>query len=384
LRHYIENQVKNIEGANILFIRKKFEVTAAEGKPDEPAEYKETTQDEAGNTIDPNSYLVPVGQAENLAKEFADVKTITPRYWIDGEYITLDGAKKYQVRLGTISEGITQKVEAGKTIDSAGQIILPLALAKAFDENVSSLVGKNVTVGYEVEQPLAIKTETLKTVGVATKGFMENSASFVDTQTARKIYDDQQGKSVNYNKFDSFTLQLKNGRDEKAVEALKAKLDEKGFTADSYADRQKRTYDGIGILQIGLNFFAFIALLAASFGIVNTLVIAVLERTKEIGLQKALGMGRGKVFMLFSIESVLIGFWGAVLGIVSAIGVGVITNIILARAFFESFEGYSLFVFTLRSILFVVALVCAIAFLAGVLPAFRASRLNPIEALRYE
>ena len=384
LRDYIENQVKNIEGANILFVRKKFEVPAAEGKPGEPEEYKEITQDEAGNTIDPNSYLVAVGQAENLAKEFTDIKTVTPRYPIDGEYITLDGAKKYQVRLGTLSEGITQKVEAGKTVDGAGQIILPLGLAKAFDENVAALVGKKLTVGYKVEQPLAIKTETLKIVGVATKGFMENSASFVDTQTARKIYDDQQGKSGNYNKFDSFTLQLKNGADEKAVEALKAKLDEKGFTADSYADRQKRTYDGIGILQIGLNFFAFIALLAASFGIVNTLVIAVLERTKEIGLQKALGMGRGKVFMLFSIESVLIGFWGAVLGIVSAIVVGVITNIFLARTYFESFEGYSLFVFTLRSILFVVALVCAIAFLAGVLPAFRASRLNPIEALRYE
>jgi len=384
LRDYVENQVKNIEGKDILFIRKKFVEPESETKPDEPAEYKEATQDEAGNTIDPNSYLVPLGQAENLSKGLTDVKTITPRYPIDGEYITLDGTKKYQVGLGTLSEGMTQKVETGKTIDGTGQIILPLSLAKAFDENINALVGKNVTIGYKVEQPSAMKTETLKIVGVATKGFLANFNSFIDTQTARKIYDEQQGKSGNYNKFDSFTLQLKSGADEKAVEALKTKLEEKGFSADSYADRQKRTYDGIGILQIGLNFFAFIALLAASFGIVNTLVIAVLERTKEIGLQKALGMGRGKVFMLFSIESVLIGFWGAMSGIVSAIFVGVITNIFLARTYLESFEGYSLFVFTFKSIVFVLVLVCAIAFLAGVLPAFRASRLNPIEALRYE
>ena len=109
-----------------------------------------------------------------------------------------------------------------------------------------------------------------------------------------------------------------------------------------------------------------------------------MERTKEIGLQKALGMGRGKVFLLFSLESVLIGFWGATLGIVVGIVIGTISNIILARTYLESFEGYNLFAFKPLSIIFVILLVCIIAFLAGVLPAFRASRLNPIEALRYE
>ena len=137
-------------------------------------------------------------------------------------------------------------------------------------------------------------------------------------------------------------------------------------------------------MQIGLNFFAFIALLAASFGIINTLVIAVMERTKEIGLQKALGMGRGKVFLLFSLESILIGFWGAVAGIVGGVVIGTITNIILGKTYLESFEGYNLFSFKPFSIIFVTLLVCIIAFLAGVLPAYRASRLNPIEALRYE
>ena len=101
-------------------------------------------------------------------------------------------------------------------------------------------------------------------------------------------------------------------------------------------------------------------------------------------MQKALGMGRGKIFFLFSLESILIGFWGAMFGIVAGIVIGTIANFYLARTYLESFEGYSLFVFTLPSILFVLILVCAIAFVAGVLPALRASRLNPIEALRYE
>ncbi len=384
LRDYIENQVKNLEGNKILFVHKKFPSEENEDKkPDAPREYKESTQDTAGNVIDPNSFNVSLVQMESVVKEMSEIKSVTPHYAIDGEYITLDGDKKYRVGLGTLSEGIVQKTEAGKTIDGANQIMLPLSLAKAFNENISQLIGKTATIAYKTGQNGEIKTVPLKIVGVSTKGFMANFNSFVDTQTARKIYDQQQSQLPDYNKFSSFTLQL-NSANEAQISAVKNRLDEQGFSADSFADRQKRTYDGISIIQIGMNLFAFIALLAASFGIINTLIIAVLERTKEVGLQKALGMNRGKIFMLFSLESILIGFWGAALGIISGIVIGSIANFYLARTYLESFEGYSLFVFTPWAILFVLILVCLIAFIAGVMPAFRASRLNPIEALRYE
>ena len=165
---------------------------------------------------------------------------------------------------------------------------------------------------------------------------------------------------------------------------MKKTLLEKGFSAETFADQQKQIYDAIGIFKVAMGLVAFIALFAASFGIINTLVIAVLERTREIGLQKALGMGRGKIFAIFSLESVLIGFWGAMLGTVAGIIIGLIANQVLINLYSESFEGYRLFVFTIPSILLVTLLVCTIAFLAGVLPAIRASRLNPIESLRYE
>jgi putative ABC transport system permease protein len=383
LRDYVENQVKNLEGNNILFVQKKFQTPDEGRKVDEPVEYQETTQDSAGNVIDPNSFTFGVSQLEGLKSEIPEIKSITPRYAMKGEYITLDGTKKYQLNLGMLSEGVRQKVEAGSTITGTGEIIIPLELGRKFSPDITQLIGKTVTIGYKAGQLGEMQTLQLKIVGVATKGFMANVNCFVDAETARAIYDDQQRMSDSYNKFAGFTFQLDTENDKKIAE-IKKKLDENGFRAETFADQKKRTYDAIGIFQIGMNFFAFIALLAASFGIINTLVVAVMERTKEIGLQKALGMGRGKVFLLFSLESVLIGLWGAMLGVVIGMSIGVFANLFLAATYLGSFEGYNLFSFRFFSIIWVVGLVCVIAFLAGVMPALRASRLNAIEALRYE
>ena len=383
LRNYVETQVKNIEGNKVLFVsRKSPDAEDEDVKPGEPSEYKEVVEDESGNKFDPNSGLISYDQIQPVVAEVPEVKSITPAYRMNPEYITL-GEKKYQIGLGMLSEGLVQKLETGKMFDGKNQVILPLHLARAFDENIGRLVGKIVTIGYKTETSDEMRTKQLKIVGVATKGMMANFNAFVDAETAKEIYTEQYRENKNYDKFFRFTLQL-NSSEVKVMESVKEKLEEEGFMAISYADIEKRTYDGIGILQIGLNLFAFIALLAASFGIINTLIIAVMERTKDIGLQKALGMGRGKIFLLFSLESIFIGFWGAVLGIVAGILVGSIANVYMASTYLESFEGYSLFVFTPFAIIFVMVLVSVIAFLAGVLPAYRASRLNPIEALRYE
>ena len=318
---------------------------------------------------------------DSALRDVTNVKSVTPRYAISGEYFTIDDQKKYRVELGMLSDGITQKTEAGKTITGAGQIVIPVGLARALDEKIENLVGKTATIAYK-DQTDQLKKIPLTIVGVATKGFMTNTSSFVDSETAKLIHFDQKHEE-GFDKFYGFSVQLESA-DTAKINTAKGLLESRGFTATTMADNQKRTYDALGIFKIGMSLIALIALLAASFGIINTLVIAVLERTKEIGLQKALGMGRGKIFAIFSLESVLIGFWGALLGTVVGIVVGLIVNKVLLTAYAESFEGFTLFVFTLPSIAIVMALVCGIAFVAGVMPAIRASRLNPIESLRYE
>lgn len=383
LRDYIDQEVKSNEGENIIFVQKKFERQAEDSNPDGVREYKEPSETTTANRFDRNSFYMDTAQLEAIKSTIPEIKTITPNYYMESEWISFDGNKKYYAGVSMLSEGVRQKVEVGQTTVGANQIIVPYNLAKTINPDLKQLIGQTATIGYKVKPGDQVKTLSLEIVGIATKGFMINYSAFVDANTARQIYEDQQRSEENFNKFSRFTVQLDTTNEAK-INEVKTKLAEQGLEASSFADLDKRKYDGIGVLQIGLGFFAFISLLAASFGIINTLVVAVIERTKEIGLQKALGMSKGKIFTLFSLESILIGFWGGVLGVVGGIVVGKLTNFVLATTYSASFEGYSLFSFHLFSIFWVMLLVCAIAFFAGVMPAFRASRLNPIEALRYE
>ncbi|HQD22195.1 MAG TPA: FtsX-like permease family protein [Arachnia sp.] len=140
----------------------------------------------------------------------------------------------------------------------------------------------------------------------------------------------------------------------------------------------------IDTIVLVLNGFAAIALVAAGFGIINTLLMSVQERTREIGLMKAVGMGSGRVFALFSSEAAFIGFLGSLVGVVGAMIVGALVSGTLAETLLADLPGLTLFTFTPGSILLVIVGIMALAFLAGTLPAARAAGKNPVDALRYE
>ena len=133
-----------------------------------------------------------------------------------------------------------------------------------------------------------------------------------------------------------------------------------------------------------LNAFAIIALLAASFGIVNTLYMSVQERTREIGLMKAMGMGSCRVFSLFSLEAIVLGFLGSTLGVVVAMATGSLVSSALANSLLSGLPGLTLIAFDPISIALIIGLVTAIGFVAGTLPAARAANADPVNSLRYE
>lgn len=161
-------------------------------------------------------------------------------------------------------------------------------------------------------------------------------------------------------------------------------LGEAGMVASTVEDQLGMFRTVIDAVIWILNTCAVIALLAASLGIVNTLLMSVQERTREIGLMKAMGMSGPKVFGLFSLEAVFIGLLGAVLGVATGVAGGSWVARVLAEGFLAGLPGLSLFAFQAPSLALIAGAVLAIAFTAGTFPAIRAARKDPITALRHE
>jgi len=118
----------------------------------------------------------------------------------------------------------------------------------------------------------------------------------------------------------------------------------------------------------------FLALLVGAFGIANIMLISVTERTKEIGIMKAVGASNGEIIQLFLAESVFLGIAGAAIGIPLGLGVGY-AGARYAEVGFELPFGW---------VGLALVMGMSIGIVAGLYPAWRAARVDPIEALRYE
>ena len=153
-----------------------------------------------------------------------------------------------------------------------------------------------------------------------------------------------------------------------------AVTDDENFFIDKSDSIAQSLLTNLGFLEKGTIGIAFITLIGAALGLMNIMLVAVNERTKEIGLTKALGATRKDIRSQFLYESVLISLMGAFAGIVMGILVGNIVAVLLKTGFVVPWMWVGIAV-----------VVCtAVGLLAGLIPAVKASKLDPIVALRYE
>ena len=144
-------------------------------------------------------------------------------------------------------------------------------------------------------------------------------------------------------------------------------------------------------IDLMLFIFVGIILLALGFGIVNTMLMVVLERTKELGMLMAIGMNRRKVFKMILLETVMLSLTGGVLGMILSLGAIAIfkENGLNLNAFAEGFEGmgYASIIYPTISVINYIEVTLMVVFtgiLASIYPARRATKLNPAEAVRSE
>lgn len=150
-------------------------------------------------------------------------------------------------------------------------------------------------------------------------------------------------------------------------------------TAEQTVGDYKSIVNGILLL---LNLLAAVAIAAAMFGIINTLMMSIQERTRQIGMFRALGMARGRIFASVALEAALL----SIIGSVVAVGLGVATGRVLGPAALDlaglDLPGLRLFEFSSVSLAFIVVGVTLASLLAAMPPALRAARMDPMDALR--
>ncbi|OQW98525.1 MAG: hypothetical protein BWK68_00465 [Elusimicrobia bacterium A5] len=140
------------------------------------------------------------------------------------------------------------------------------------------------------------------------------------------------------------------------------------------ADIQETITSTVKTFSYLLGSIAFISLLVGGIGIMNIMLVSVTERTREIGLRKAVGADNNDILFQFMIESVVICILGGLIGIM----LGSLISVILSK-----FAGWSTSI-SMSSVLLAFTFSVAIGLIFGIWPAKKASQLNPIDALRYE
>jgi len=310
----------------------------------------------------------------------APVKSVT----ID--YVQAPGGDPYVARAGSLVAGQTPQMGAGVAPDDGSQalqVALPDALVEPMGfADAAAAVGATVTIA--VTDPVRTQHTVEATVTGVTEEAFGSTTTLTTNAALEAALSAAQNTGVPADQLDRYASASATMAAGANVTDVKAALTDAGYTGTTVAD-QLGTFEAVinGIVLV-LNAFAIIALLAASFGIVNTLLMSVQERTREIGLMKAMGMGSGRVFSLFSLEAIFIGLLGSALGAVVAIGVGTAVSAQLATSLFSDLPGLQLIAFDPVSIVVTTLAVMGIAFLAGTLPAARAARADPVESLRYE
>ena len=316
---------------------------------------------------------------------------------ISAEYITSNSAdKKFQINVSALpSSSYNLDLAAGKIVDNDSdeyQINLQDSYLKPLGfDNAEDAIGKKVQIAVMEQATMAsskkIDIVEAKIAGVQNSSVISLGRNFINNSLSDALYDYQMsGLPEEYKNryyFAYAEMKWEKPTDEQVAQIKDklTKLNATGVTIDDQAGMIKTFFSAITTV---LTIFGIIALIAASIGIINTLFMAVQERTREIGLMKAMGLGRAKIFLMFSVEAIALGFWGGMIGVGIAFITKEITNNVAVATFLKDLPGFTLVEFNPITLVVIVIILMLIAFFAGTLPARRAAGKDPIEALRYE
>jgi putative ABC transport system permease protein len=335
-------------------------------------------------TITPTSFTGPGSTAEapfddgdvRVIERIPEIDTVLPMMYGTAKF-TFHNQDSYSYLMG-----IPLDKESNKVWDDIGWDILEGRFPEAGK--------KEVGIGYlaakemfddelRVKNTIMVNDEKFKIVGIAKEvgNSQDDTAIYMDVDVAKDILDQED--------YNMIMAKVKPGNDaelvaDKVQRKLEKYRDAEDFNALTPSEILEQINDILGIIQLVLVGIAAISLLVGAIGIMNTMYTSVLERTKEIGIMKAIGASNNAIMMIFLAEA-------GILGIVGGI-VGTILGMIMGKGV-EIAAGSSGFIplrveISWPLILGAISFAFLIGALSGTLPALGAAKLKPVDALRHE
>ncbi len=358
-----------------------------------------------------------IAKLPGVVEAYPDIRFVTELRFDDKPHLTMVAAVPFSARNNDAfdaMQGSFFSSEAGAEVilqKSFAEELLGMTPKPGVDntnivELAKPLLGKEVTMRY-AERALPIspagptdsgaysvvsRQQVLKIVGVTDldPDSMRGAARarlFMPLKLAQDLHVIQPAemRDASFNSaptYLSLSVRVKNPNQVAAVEDAVKNM---GFNAFSIVDANKSISQFFEVLDLFLGIFGSLALAVASIGIVNTLVMAVLERRREIGIMKAVGASDADVQGLFFAEAGGMGLVGGTAGVALGWAIGRLinfgTNIYLERQHFPPAQIWSVPAWL---IVFAIVFSVAVSLLSGLYPAGRAARLDPVQALRYE
>lgn len=303
-----------------------------------------------GTTIVPVSVFIAEVKSPKKTKSDVNIVGSTYQYATSANYVPSSGNGR----------SFTKEEDDKK----ADVVVLGNTIAKDLFPN-SQALGKHVI----------IKSKNMKIIGVLDKKGGSFGGPDVDQYAFTplgNVFDFSGNQKVNQILIKTANKDLVDQTKAQITKVMLKKFDKDAFTVFDSSQLLSSINSIIGILTVGLTGIAAISLVVGGIGIMNIMLVTVSERTKEIGLRKAIGAYPRAILLQFLIEATILSSIGGIIGIIfGTLGTLAINNFFPAQITFSS-------VATAFSVS------AAVGIIFGVAPASRAAKLSPIEALRYE